>query len=230
MQKLSASLSQNKIYFIGLLVILFSCSVFFLFNGNEAVFLSIDSYHPFYLDVFFINYTFIGDGIFACCFIAIMFFYFKRKQFGFALLYSFLISGSAVQLIKNLLGSSSPKLYFESGTYLNILDGIALSEISGLPSGHTAAAFAIVTVMVLMVKNKNLQLLFLMLAILAGYSRIYLAQHFLQDVIIGGLLGTCSGILAFHYAQNPVNIKRLFNKVNQAPADAVSSSNAMQTV
>lgn len=229
MQKLSASLRQNKIYFFGLLAILFSCTLFLLFNGKEAAFLSPDSYHPFYLNVFFINYTFMGDGIFAICLIAIMFFYFKRKRLGLALLYSFFISELAIQIIKNLVHSSRPKLYFEAGTYLNFTDGVTLSEIPGFPSGHTAAAFAIATVLVLMMKNKKLQLPILLAAALVGYSRIYLAQHFLPDVAIGALLGTASGILSFYFVQHRVTIKQTMKNIYRVPSGAVSSPSSIQT-
>ncbi|MBK8785960.1 MAG: phosphatase PAP2 family protein [Chitinophagaceae bacterium] len=219
MQKISIALNQNKIYFAGFSAILFAAILFLLVNGKEAAFISLNSYHPFYLNVFFINYTFMGDGIFAVCLTALMFFYFKRKQAGFALLYSFLISGLAAQLLKNLFNSPRPKLYFEAGTYLNFIDGVTLSGSSSFPSGHTATAFAIAAVLVLMMKNKNWQLLVLLAAILVGYSRIYLAQHFLLDVIVGALLGTVSGILAFYLAQNRISIRKSIKRMHQVPAE-----------
>ncbi len=230
MQKLSAALNHNKIYFGGLLAIVFAAMLFLIINGKEAAFISLNSYHPFYLNVFFINYTFMGDGFFAVCLIALMFFYFKRKQAGFALLYAFLISGLAVQIIKNLVNLSGPKLYFEAGTYLNFTNDIIVSEMSGLPSGHTATAFALCTVLVLMLQNKNLQFLILTGAVVAGYSRMYLAQHFLPDVIIGALLGTPAGILAFYLAQNRIKIKRIFNKVHRINPHTVSTPNIIQAV
>jgi membrane-associated phospholipid phosphatase len=229
MKKLSVVLSQNKIYFAALLTILFSGAVFLVFNGKEAAFISLNSYHPFYLNVFFINYTFMGDGIFALCLIAMMYFYFKRKQYALALLYSFLISGLVSQLLKNLISSPRPKLYFEAGTYLNFINGVTLSGSSGFPSGHTATAFAIATVLALMMKNKKWQLLILPAAALVGYSRIYLAQHFLLDVIAGALLGSISGVLAFYIAQNRVNIKIAFKKMHRVSSQTQSPTTGIQT-
>ncbi len=218
---------QHRIYFAGLFITLVSGLVFLLLNGKAASFISLNSYHPFYLNVFFINYTFMGDGIFAVCLIAMMFLYFKRKQCGFALLYSFLISGFVAQFIKNLVNAPRPKLYFEAGTYLNFIDGVTLNASNSFPSGHTATAFAIATVLVLMLKNKKLQLLILPAAILVGYSRIYLAQHFLADVLVGALLGTLSGVSAFYLAQNRLSIKRSFKKMHRVPA--TTGTPAMQT-
>lgn len=224
-----SALGKNKIYFCSLLIALLLCVPALLVYGKEAAFIPLHSYHPFYLNVFFINYTFTGDGIFALCLIALIFFYFKRKQFGFTLLYSFLISGITTQLIKNLANPSNPKFYFESGTYLNFTNDFIVGSSSGF-SGHTATAFAIATVMALMFKNKNLQLLILMGAILVAYSRIYLAQHFLLDVMAGALLGSVSGLLGFYLAQNRISIKRSIKKMHRVSPGSLSSPGAIQTV
>lgn len=229
MQKINAAVNQNGIYFGGLMLMLFSAVLFLVFNGKEAAFISLNSYHPFYLNVFFINYTFMGDGIFALCLIAVIYFYFKRKQCAVAMLGSFLISGIAAQIIKNLVNSPRPKLYFEAGTYLNFIDGVTLTGNSGFPSGHTATAFAIATVLALMAKNKKWQLLILPAVALVGYSRIYLAQHFLLDVIAGALLGSVSGVFAFHLATSRINIRSLFRKLSPVSEAEESSTAVIQT-
>jgi membrane-associated phospholipid phosphatase len=204
---------KKENYFSGLLLLLILGSFSLILLGKSATFISLNSYHPFWLNVFFINYTFIGDGIFAICLIALYFFYFKRKKKAIALLYSFLLSGLAVQVIKNLVNSPRPKLYFEEGQYMFFMDGISLSNYSSFPSGHTATAFAIATVLILFVKNKNWQLPILLAAALVGYSRIYLAQHFLIDVIIGAIIGSVSGMIAFYLATNLKRIRISFRKM-----------------
>lgn len=230
MQTNPFSIRKNKIYFIGLLASLLIAAVFLLANGKAAAFISLNSYHPFLLNIFFINYTFMGDGIFALCLVAVMFFYLKKKNQGFALLYSFLISGLAVQVIKNLISAPRPRLFFEQGQYLFFMDGISLANNSSFPSGHTATAFAIATVFVMMLKNKNWQWLILPAALLAGYSRIYLAQHFLLDVIIGAILGSVSGIIAVYLAFNPAGNRVLLKKIFKLPQGRASSPASMQTV
>jgi membrane-associated phospholipid phosphatase len=221
---------QNKFYFAVLLFILLFSTLFLLVNGKAAAFISLNAYHPFLLNVFFINYTFVGDGIFALCLIAALFFYYKRKQQGLALLYSFLISGLIVQVIKNLVDSPRPRLFFEAGQYLHFIDGVSLANNSSFPSGHTATAFAIATVMALMMKDKTWQLLILIAAVLVGYSRIYLAQHFLLDVLIGALIGSGSGILSVYLAVNVKLIKRSIKKMHRLSPPAASSPSAIQPV
>lgn len=230
MQTKHSMLRQNKTYFTGLIAVLLFSSLFLLINGKAAAFISLNSYHPFFLNVFFINYTFVGDGIFALCLIATILFYYKRKQQGLALLYSFLISGIAVQIIKNLTNAPRPKLFFEAGQYLHFIDGVSLANNSSFPSGHTATAFAIATVMVVMMKDKSWQLLILIATVLVGYSRIYLAQHFLLDVMIGAMIGSASGILSVYLAKNIKGIRRSIKKMHRLSPNTSSSPSAIQPV
>ena len=195
-------LRSCTLYFSGLMIILFFGLLLFLLTGKAGSFLALNVYHPFLLNVFFINYTFLGDGIFSVCLIAAVLFYFKKRKEGLALLWSFLISGIAVQIIKNCIDAPRPHLFFEPGQYLFFIDGVTLANHHSFPSGHTTSAFAIATVLVMMADNRNRQLLILMLATLVGYSRIYLAQHFLPDVLIGAVLGTLSAIPAVYLATN----------------------------
>jgi membrane-associated phospholipid phosphatase len=216
MQTKPSVLGQNKLYFTGLLLVLFTAVVMLLIDGKAASFVSLNKYHPFILNVFFINYTFMGDGIFALCLVALLL-YFKKRQQALAMLYAFLISGIAVQIIKNLVSAPRPKLFFEAGQYLHFIDGVSMANNSSFPSGHTATAFGIATVLVLILKNKTWQPHILIAAVLAGYSRIYLAQHFLLDVMIGAVIGSASGIAAFYFATNTKGIKVSIKKMHQLP-------------
>jgi membrane-associated phospholipid phosphatase len=194
------------------MIFLLSSSFALTLFGKTVCFISLNAYHSFWLNVFFINFTFVGDGIFAVCLVALVFFYFKKKQLALSLLYSFLISGIVAQIIKNLVGAPRPKLFFEAGQYLYFIDGVTHANNASFPSGHTATAFAIATVFALMLKNKNWQIPIFFAAVLVGYSRIYLAQHFLIDVVIGAFIGTVSGVFSYHLALHAKGIKSYFKK------------------
>lgn len=228
MQKLTGTLYSNRLYFAGLAIMLLLVFLFTGLNSNDVVLPG--NAHSFYLNVFFINYTFIGDGFFAYCLTALLIFYFKKKETGYTLLISFIISSLAIQLSRNFMNPGGIQLYFEAGTYLNFTGGLGVSDDSGLPSGHTAMAFALTTVLVLMIPNKKWQLPLLLAGILVGYSRIYLAQHFLTDVILGALLGTIAAIIAFYLVQSRFSLKGSLNKISQMPASPVSSAQSIQTV
>lgn len=222
-------LNNCRTYLFILLVVLATAALLLLLTGKAASFISLNGYHSFALNVFFINYTFLGDGIFAVCLIAFCFFY-KQKQLSLHLLFSFLLSSFIVQLIKNFVTAPRPKIFFEAGQYLYFIDGVTHGGQSSFPSGHTATAFTIATVFVLMLKNKNWQLPVLFAAILVGYSRIYLGQHFLIDVIAGSLIGCVSGILSTFIIARIKESRLLLRHANTAETDdeTIPAPSAMQ--
>jgi membrane-associated phospholipid phosphatase len=198
-------------FFGGLIILVIASAVLLLAAGKTGSFISLNGYHPFIMNVFFINYTFVGDGIFAFCLIGFCF-YQKKRQTAITLLVSFLLSGIIVQVIKNAVIAPRPKVFFEPGQYLYFIDSISRTGFSSFPSGHTATAFAIATVLVLMIKNKKWQLQVLIAAALVGYSRIYLAQHFLIDVIIGAAIGSLTGIASLYLVLNINGIRQTIAK------------------
>lgn len=186
-------------------------SLLLVVNGKADSFILLNSCHSLTLNTFFISYTFIGDGIFALGFILLLFIVYKDRKQGIALLLAFFMSGLVVQVMKNIFNSPRPKLFFAAGYYKHFIEGVSLANNASLPSGHTATAFAIATVLALLIKNKNHQFLILLIAALVGYSRIYLGQHFLIDVITGALIGCISGMLSVYLAFN-INERHLNHK------------------
>jgi membrane-associated phospholipid phosphatase len=97
--------------------------------------------------------------------------------------------------LKDAFGVDRPVTYFEKR---GLRDEVVLApgvRINGgqtsFPSGHTLAAFALYAVLAAGVgrQRPKLQLIMAFTAILVGFSRIFLAQHFLYDVLAGGAIG-----------------------------------------
>lgn len=59
----------------------------------------------------------------------------------------------------------------------------------GFASSHSANFFALGTFLSLLFRNKWLNVLFLGIAALVAYSRIYLGVHYPGDVIVGAMIG-----------------------------------------
>ena len=96
-----------------------------------------------------------------------------------------------VQFLKQFVfNSARPKLYFQdSEMSFNVVEGIQIESLFGMPSGHTAAAFTLATLLICLTKNKLLQVIYMLIAILVAISRVYLFQHFMEDTIVGALIG-----------------------------------------
>jgi membrane-associated phospholipid phosphatase len=183
-----------------------------LVYGKVGSFILLNRYHSLWLNTIFTYYTHLGDGLFSLCVIAILIFYYKKRDTALAFLYGYLISGFIVQALKKIAVSPRPKMFFEPGQYAYFIEGVTHAGNTSFPSGHTASAFALVTIASILIKNKKTQLVLLLLAIFEGYSRIYLAQHFLLDVIIGCFIGSISAFPSIYLAENTKYLKKYFQK------------------
>jgi membrane-associated phospholipid phosphatase len=179
-----------------------------------------NGFHTSLLTVFFQNITFCGDGLFTIIvFTIIMISFKKHRDLGIVLIISYLSSGLLAQIIKHLVMSPRPSVYFESHHYAYYLDTFSNCRIGfrSFPSGHTSSAFAMVTVFTSYLKKRHIWALCLLFAVAIGYSRIYLAHHFLIDVLAGAIIGVLSGTLSvFWYNKNRFKIKKIVKQFHTA--------------
>lgn len=210
--KIIPCIKANRLYFISALCLFFISITMLLVYGKVGSFILLNSYHSLWLNTIFTYYTCLGDGLFSLCVIAILIFYYKKREAALAFLYGYLISGIIVQVLKKIAVSPRPKMFFEPGQYAYFIEGVTHAGNTSFPSGHTASAFALVTIAAILIKNKKTQLVLLLLAIFEGYSRIYLAQHFLLDVIVGGVIGVLSAFPSLYLAENTKYLRKHFQK------------------
>ena len=153
-------------------------------------------------DVFFKYITEFGSFLTIGPILAVLLFI--RYRFALIASISSLLSLIFVQIGKRLVWVDSPRpsVFLNEISEAHFVKGVHLHTTHSFPSGHTAGAFALFFALVLFVKNPIWKLLFLLMAFLVGYSRMYLSQHFLIDVTVGGLLGILSAVLAFVWMNN----------------------------
>ena len=111
------------------------------------------------------------------------------------------ISSGIAQAFKHLVFNSAtrPKRYFEDAGIdgLFFIEGVEVHSFNSMPSGHTATAFCIFCLLALLVTKKWWGFGFALLAILAGFSRVYLNQHFLEDIFVGAFIGLFTATLVY---------------------------------
>ena len=214
MNNTSNRIKQHQLFFYSYLIVLIAAVFFLLNNGKVNSFLLLNSYHRNWLDNFFIVYTNFGDGIFAILLALVYFFVLKKRKLGVVLLLAFASTGIFAQIIKPLLHSPRPLVYFQPQHFPFFIDSIIHAGNNSFPSGHTVTAFAIATVLAFYTTNKMQYVLLLLAAALVAFSRVYLSQHFLLDVLAGSFIGLLGGIGCVYFTRNINEDKLVFKKKN----------------
>jgi len=101
-------------------------------------------------------------------------------------------SGVAENLVKVTLGRLRPRLLFEKGLY-GFQPFNHEWAMNSFPSGHSQAAFAAMTALVILAPRYDL--LWLLIAFLVAASRVVTTVHYLSDAVAGSWLGFAGALL-----------------------------------
>jgi membrane-associated phospholipid phosphatase len=201
--------------FWGVLLTVFSISGLSLavFSAKD-IFFRLNTIHTLYLDTFFQNYTLLGDGVFSIAVFLILLLV-DRIVLAMQVITAYAFSGIISQVLKNIFHAPRPHTIISNAEYPFFIDGVTHTGMASFPSGHTTSVFALATIMALNTTDKRFSILYLITAIITGYSRIYLGQHFLADVTAGALIGTLSGLVVYWYLRQVKIEWRVVNNENQ---------------
>lgn len=150
----------------------------------------------------------LGSGLYSLPSLAILYGYGaiwkndKAKETSLKGLEAFIITGVVVQVIKELGQRHRPYTFLESpnpylwnGPY-NLIPG---ASFSSFPSGHSAAAFAVATVISSSYHNIIwVPIVCYTLASLTAIARVVENNHWATDAFIGSAIGFAIGRLVYH--------------------------------
>jgi membrane-associated phospholipid phosphatase len=112
----------------------------------------------------------------------------KARKIGYELGQAVLYGTSCVFLLKILVGRSRP-LTDEGPGHFRPAFSFVDDDFHSFPSGHTAIAFAVSTILARNVQPTWAKVLCYLPAVFTPMSRVYQDHHWVSDVVMGGLIG-----------------------------------------
>ena len=181
---------EHKSYFltVGTFIILSIVFLFFIKKGDVVLFFSenrTDNWNTFFIMVNRLGeeWTYLAGFLFLLFIKKIRHAIFVPVVGSFTMFFSY--------GLKALFAHQRPKMWAASNhIFINFVPEVYVNVgYTSFPSGHTFSSFAIFGYFALVSKSPFLKVFFAICGILGGLARIYLSQHFLEDILFGGILG-----------------------------------------
>lgn len=171
-------------------------SAFLLIHGKKDSFILINGTYTEGLDYFFQYVTYLGDGLMFIPIVVYCIFW-NRKFLIPTLLAIFFCTLLSQGLKRTLFVEDLRPISLElEHVIIHKIEGVPLNRMHSFPSGHTSTAFTLALLLCSIQRNRIWCLVLPLVALVVGYSRIYLGQHFLTDVSAGVVIGIVSSYLA----------------------------------
>jgi membrane-associated phospholipid phosphatase len=175
-------------FYIPYVLFVLTFGMLILTHEKADLHLLLSSFHTPTRDLFFKYFTEVGGSFPYFVIVGLMFYRYRLALF---LLITQFASGLVSQMIKQSWDAPRPLKYFAINypdLKLHAVAGVELHSSHSFPSGHTITAFAFFLSLALFSKRPLVHFLCFVAALLVGYSRIYLSQHFALDVLVGSIV------------------------------------------
>ena len=215
-------LSANRDFFLPYAVFLVLGAVLLLAieQGDGLLFFS--NLRTYWGDRFFVFWTTLGEE--PAYFLAVFLFLFVRLRWSLLVaLTGFFVSLFSFGL-KSLFGRPRPRAFYEAQDItvtdiLNLVDGMTIDDLytsatNSFPSGHTMSGFAFYGLLALLLpKRFYLPFWLFVVALLVGISRVYLVQHFFEDIYAGSIVGVLIALGLYWGSQRiPYDTSRWYDR------------------
>ena len=200
-------LRSIKWLLIPYLLILCICLVIKLVYAREEIYFTVNGLNSPLADFLAPYATDLGNGWTAVVMSAILALFSYRK--AFILVTSWAVTSLSAQLIKHIVKAPRPKLYFHDQlSRIHFVKGMYIDMHDSFPSGHTVTAFTMAVIFTYWGKNKAWGPVFLLIAVIVGYSRMYLSEHFFEDVTSGSVIGVILTVIWLYWLDNKAFLQR----------------------
>ncbi len=199
-KSLSQIIYQQRYFLIPFLIVMITGFSLMLVFSKTDLFLLINNKHNTFFDQFFKLNTWLGDGLMTIVVVCGMLFFKYRYAVLTALAYAY--TSLAVQILKRLFNAPRPVKFFEDIAPIRTIDGYAMHEWNSFPSGHTASAFTLAVVLSYVLPYKHSHWILIPFVVLTAFSRVYLAQHFMEDIIAGSLIAVTMTLQLIYWLEH----------------------------
>ncbi|MFZ4524599.1 MAG: phosphatase PAP2 family protein [Chlorobium sp.] len=199
---------------IALITITFLCIISYAFVDIQTA-LWFHSLGKTWAYKIFEKVTLFGDSLYYLIGGLLLFVVFRGKKIytaylGLFLFSSVAVSGLTTDLIKFIAGRARPKLYFSDQIFG--FDFFRWEHAwTSFPSGHSATAFSVA--MLISILSPRWRTLSLVAGFMVAFSRIFLTQHYVSDVIAGSFLGMISTVFLYNHSFKSKLYASLPNKI-----------------
>ncbi len=193
--------AENPVYFYAVLSLIFFAGGYWRADWTQMDAIEVFSRHRSdFGNTFFPLVTQLGE-VWAFAFFTVLFAVLRNKVAILIPLAGLTVMG-LMYWLKDILAHPRPILVIKAmhlESQISLVPNVELlNGLNSYPSGHTTAAFALFTLVALAYPRWWAQLLAFCTALTVGISRIYLVQHFPEDVFLGALIGVTVAMI-FYY-------------------------------
>lgn len=191
---------QSLIPYYSVLTLFWITAILLLVKlGYHESFLFLNKHHSPLLDPLVPHLTQFGDSLILSS-LVLIFIPQRNIALAFAIVLSILLSGLVLVSLKHFVFPDWHRPLRAIGENAGIHYVKGYVEYSrAFPSGHTTTVFSAFLLFAFLFRQKRMQVLIAIAAVLFGYTRIYLGSHFLGDVLAGSALGTLFAIVSLNY-------------------------------
>lgn len=151
-------------------------------------------------DVFFTHFTHVADGLVPTALALVMLMVNYRAFLMVGL--SCGLSAIVTQFLKRQVFAHMHRpvrFQEELGDGMQWVNDLELHHHFSFPSGHATAAFSMCLALAVVIGKRQWAIPLALLAGLLAYSRVYLSQHFTEDVLAGAAVGSAATYAVYRW-------------------------------
>lgn len=161
---------------------------------------SINRWHASFFDRSFAALTHLADGI-TVALVALLFLLRSWRAF-IVVGASAILSALITQTLKRtwFADVDRPIEFLDRMPGLHLVEGVVMNHHNSFPSGHSTAAFSACCAIAIVLARPGWSVLLALLAGALAFSRVYLSQHFTEDIVVGAIIGTATAAVVGRWA------------------------------